>query len=58
MANTVSLETDATDNWKLSKKRGRERIDGIVATIMALGMSSAMPVVTKNFCETHDLEFA
>ena len=38
MANNVSLETDAADNWKPSKKRSRERIDGIVALIMAVGM--------------------
>jgi phage terminase large subunit-like protein len=38
MANNVSLETDAADNWKPSKKRSHERIDGIVATIMALGI--------------------
>jgi phage terminase large subunit-like protein len=38
MADNVSLETDAADNWKPSKKKSRERIDGIVATIMALGI--------------------
>ncbi len=37
MAGNVSLETDAADNWKPSKKRSPERIDGIVAAIMALG---------------------
>jgi phage terminase large subunit-like protein len=36
MAANVSLETDAADNWKPSKKKSRERIDGIVALIMAL----------------------
>jgi phage terminase large subunit-like protein len=41
MANNVSLETDAADNWKPSKKRSRERIDGIVALIKALGMAEA-----------------
>jgi Terminase large subunit, endonuclease domain len=29
-------ETDAVDNWKPSKKKSRERIDGIVALIMVL----------------------
>ncbi len=43
MANNVSLETDAADNWKPSKKRSRERIDGIVALIMALGLAEANP---------------
>jgi phage terminase large subunit-like protein len=36
MAGNVSLETDAADNWKPSKKKSRERIDGIVALIMGL----------------------
>ena len=31
MAGNVSIETDAVDNWKPSKKKSRERIDGIVA---------------------------
>ena len=37
MASNVSIETDAADNWKPSKKRSIERIDGIVALVMALG---------------------
>ena len=44
MANNVSLETDAADNWKPSKKRSRERIDGIVALIMGLGMAQDNPI--------------
>ena len=43
MANNVSLETDAADNWKPSKKRSRERIDGIVAMIMGLGLAQVNP---------------
>lgn len=35
-ADNVTLEKDAYDNWKPSKKRSRERIDGIVALVMAL----------------------
>jgi phage terminase large subunit-like protein len=41
MAGNVSIETDAADNWKPSKKKSRERIDGIVALIMALERSTA-----------------
>jgi phage terminase large subunit-like protein len=44
MANNVSLQTDASDNWKPSKKKSRGRIDGIVGTIMALGISGDAPV--------------
>jgi phage terminase large subunit-like protein len=40
MAGNVSVETDAADNWKPSKKKSRERIDGIVALIMALDRAS------------------
>jgi len=40
MAGNVSIETDAADNWKPSKKKSRERIDGIVALIMALDRAS------------------
>ena len=36
MAGNVSIEKDAADNWKPSKKKSRERIDGIVALIMGL----------------------
>ena len=40
MAGNVSLEMDAADNWKPSKKKSRERIDGIVALIMGLEAAS------------------
>jgi phage terminase large subunit-like protein len=36
MAGNVSLETDAADNWKPSKKKSGDRIDGVVALVMAL----------------------
>ncbi len=35
-ADNVSVDKDAYDNWKPSKKKSRERIDGIVALVMAL----------------------
>jgi len=37
MASSVAVETDAAGNLKPSKKKSIERIDGIVAGIMALG---------------------
>jgi phage terminase large subunit-like protein len=37
MASNVAVETDAAGNVKPSKKKSTERIDGIVATVMALG---------------------
>lgn len=39
MAGNVSLETDAADNWKPSKKKSVERIDGIVALIMGVAQA-------------------
>ena len=35
-ADNVTIDMDAHDNWKPSKKKSRERIDGIVALVMAL----------------------
>ena len=40
MAGNVSIEKDTADNWKPSKKRSIERIDGIVALIMAVDRAS------------------
>ncbi len=37
MASNVAVEIDAAGNLKPSKKKSTERIDGIVAGIMALG---------------------
>ena len=45
MAGNVSIEKDAADNWKPSKKKSIERIDGIVALIMALDRASTQPLV-------------
>lgn len=38
-ASNVMAETDAAGNVKLSKKKSTERIDGIVASVMAVGIS-------------------
>jgi phage terminase large subunit-like protein len=40
MAGNISIEQDAADNWKPSKKKSCERIDGIVALIMGLDLAS------------------
>ena len=37
MASNVAAETDAAGNIKPSKKKSKEKIDGIVALIMGLG---------------------
>ncbi|HUT60360.1 MAG TPA: terminase TerL endonuclease subunit [Phycisphaerae bacterium] len=41
MASNAAVETDAAGNLKPSKARSTERIDGIVALIMALGVATA-----------------
>jgi phage terminase large subunit-like protein len=40
MATNVAIEMDAAGNWKPSKKKSIERIDGIVALIMGLDRAS------------------
>ena len=37
MASNVQVQTDATENIKPSKKKSKEKIDGIVALVMAIG---------------------
>jgi phage terminase large subunit-like protein len=43
MAGNVTVETDAAGNLKPSKKKSTEKIDGIVALIMALGRAMVRP---------------
>lgn len=43
MASNTTLEQDAAGNVKPSKKKSTERIDGMVATIMALGRAITSP---------------
>ena len=43
MASNVAVETDAAGNLKPSKKKSTERIDGIVAGVMALGRAMLQP---------------
>ncbi|RMD51720.1 terminase large subunit [Candidatus Parcubacteria bacterium] len=41
MASNVAVEQDAAGNIKPSKKKSKEKIDGIVALVMALGIAAA-----------------
>lgn len=43
MAGNTAVETDAAGNLKPSKKKSTDRIDGMVALIMALGIAIAAP---------------
>ncbi len=44
MASNVAIELDAAGNIKPSKRKSTEKIDGIVATIMALGRAISQPL--------------
>jgi phage terminase large subunit-like protein len=44
MMSNLVVETDAADNYKPSKKKSTERIDGPVALIMALGRAITQPI--------------
>ena len=46
MAGNVNIEKDVADRWKPSKKKSIERIDGIVALIMAMDRASTQPSPT------------
>lgn len=43
MANNVAITSDPAGNIKPDKKRSKEKIDGIVAAIMAIGRASVQP---------------
>jgi phage terminase large subunit-like protein len=51
MARNVVVETDAAGNIKPSKRKSVEKIDGIVAAIMALGIATARPAVEQSVYE-------
>jgi len=55
MASNVSAEMDAAENIKPSKKKSTERIDGIVATIMAIGRATNQEVRKKSIYESRGL---
>lgn len=48
MASNVAIEQDAAGNIKPSKKKSTERIDGIVALVMALGRMISQPPDTTS----------
>lgn len=55
MASNVSVEIDAAGNIKPSKKKSSEKIDGILAGIMALGQAITQEVVGESIYETRGL---
>ena len=55
MADNVTAEEDAARNIKPSKAKSTQRIDGIVASIMALGRQMLQPVKAKSVYESRGL---
>jgi phage terminase large subunit-like protein len=51
MASNVAAELDAAENIKPSKKKSTDRIDGIVAAIMAIGRMMVAPETKKSVYE-------
>lgn len=56
MAGNLAVESDAAGNLKPSKKKSTERIDGMVALIMALGRAMVQEILGPSWYEDHDLE--
>jgi len=56
LASNVSLETDAAENWKPSKKKSRERIDGIVGLIMGLERATCFQPNMVGFFTCNNME--
>ena len=46
-AANVTVEQDAAGNIKPSKRKSTERIDGIVAMVMALGRAMVQPMESR-----------
>ena len=55
MASNVAVKIDDAENLKPSKEHSKERIDGIVALIMALGLSMVHEAETASCYEQHGI---
>jgi len=55
MAANVSLEFDVNENFRPSKKKSAEKIDGIVMSVMALGLSMTQPAPKQSVYETRSV---
>ena len=58
MASNCMIDQDAAGNIKPNKARSTEKIDGIVALIMALGIGLVANPTAGTYYETHEVEFA
>lgn len=57
MASNVATEKDAHDNIKPSKRRSGEKIDGIVAMVMAVQRYLVLHAPVKSKYEEEDISF-
>jgi len=55
MASNVAVLQDPAGNVKTNKDKSSEKIDGIVASIMAIGLMTIDPGAVEVFYETHDM---
>ena len=53
MIRHCEVDDDPAGNIKPSKRRSRYKIDGIVATVMAVGRASLAPEMGPSYYETH-----
>ena len=58
MASNVTVETDAAGNLKPSKKKSSEKIDGIVAAVMAVGRAALQEGSGPSAYEDHGVLYA
>lgn len=57
MINNVEILTDPAGNIKLAKNKSREKIDGVVALVMAYGVYSMMATKETSTPSVRILEF-
>ncbi|MCI6564528.1 terminase TerL endonuclease subunit, partial [Campylobacter sp.] len=57
MISNVEILTDPADNIKLAKNKSREKIDGVVALVMAYGVYSMMATKETSTPSVRILEF-
>lgn len=55
MAGNLAIQADAAGNWKPDKKRSADKIDGMVALIMALGRATAATATPESIYETRPM---
>lgn len=57
MASNVTVETDSAENYKPSKRKSSERIDGIVALIMGVGRAMLHTGPKQSIYESREMHF-